>query len=277
MRRIVIRHKPSPTIIVGLLALFVALNGTSHAAVSTVPPPDTTPPQTTIDSGPSGTINTSTVGFTFFSSEAGSTFECKLDGPGATTGTFGSCTSPKSYTNLADGTYTFSVRAKDAANNTDQSAATRTFTVSTSQPPPPPPSDTTSPQLSSLSLSPASFRAAARGPSMAAPVGSTVSYRLSEPATVTFKVERALRGKRAGGRCVKPTRANRGARPCTRYATLRGSLTHQGKTGQNRFKFSGRMRGRKLVPGRYRLNAVAQDPARNKSDTKRSRFRIVRR
>jgi len=110
---------------------------------------------------------------------------------------------------------------------------------------------------------------------MAAPVGSTVSYRLSEPATVTFKVERALRGKRAGGRCVKPTRANRGARPCTRYATLRGSFTHQGKTGQNRFKFSGRMRGRKLVPGRYRLNAVAQDPARNKSDTKRSRFRIV--
>ena len=33
MRRIVIRHKPSPTMIVGLLALFVALGGTGYAAV----------------------------------------------------------------------------------------------------------------------------------------------------------------------------------------------------------------------------------------------------
>ena len=33
MRRIIIRHKPSPTMIVGLVALFVALSGTSYAAI----------------------------------------------------------------------------------------------------------------------------------------------------------------------------------------------------------------------------------------------------
>jgi len=59
--------------------------------------------------------------------------------------------------------------------------------------------------------------------------------------------------------------------------TLRGAFTHPGKAGNNRFKFSGRLRGRKLRPSRYRLRAVATDPAGNKSRTKRSRFRIVRR
>ncbi|MEO6350083.1 MAG: S-layer homology domain-containing protein [Candidatus Limnocylindrales bacterium] len=90
---------------------------------------DTTPPQTTIDSGPSGTITTGSARFTFSSSEAGSTFECKLDGPGAVTGSYGSCTSPRAYSGLADGAYTFSVRATDAAGNTDATPATRTFTV----------------------------------------------------------------------------------------------------------------------------------------------------
>ena len=64
-----------------------------------------------------------------FSSEAGSSFECSLDGPGAATGTFASCSNPKSYSGLADGHYTFRVRATDANSNTDQSPATRSFTV----------------------------------------------------------------------------------------------------------------------------------------------------
>jgi parallel beta-helix repeat protein len=89
---------------------------------------DTTAPDTTITSGPTGTITVNTASFGF-SSEAGATFECKLDGPGATTGSWGACTSPKNYTGLADGAYTFNVRAKDAAGNTDASPATRAFTV----------------------------------------------------------------------------------------------------------------------------------------------------
>jgi DNA-binding beta-propeller fold protein YncE len=157
-------------------------------------------------------------------------------------------------------------------------------------PPPPPPTppsgpappspalpDTTRPLLSALSLSPSRFRAAARGPSIAARIGSTVSYRLSEPAAVRFRVERALPGRRVGGRCVKPTRSNRRAQRCTRYRTLRGGFTHRGKAGRNKFKFSGRLRGRKLRPARYRLRAVATDPAGNRSRPQRSRFRILRR
>jgi hypothetical protein len=94
---------------------------------------DNTAPTTTIDSGPGSTAD-GTADFAFSSNEAGSTFECKLDGPGATTGTFDSCTSPQSYPGLADGSYTFSVRATDTSNNTDASPATQAFTVDNTAP-----------------------------------------------------------------------------------------------------------------------------------------------
>ena len=94
---------------------------------------DTIPPDTTISSGPTGLTNDNDPSFSF-SSEAGASLECRLDGPGAATGSFGSCTSPKAYANLADGSYTFQVRATDQAANTDPTPATRSFTVDTTAP-----------------------------------------------------------------------------------------------------------------------------------------------
>jgi Bacterial Ig domain/Right handed beta helix region len=95
------------------------------AADTTPPPPDdTTPPSTTISSGPSGSTTATSASFAFTSSESGSTFECKLD-----SGSFASCTSPKTYTGLATGQHTFSVRATDAAGNVDDSPATATWTI----------------------------------------------------------------------------------------------------------------------------------------------------
>jgi hypothetical protein len=89
---------------------------------------DTTAPDTTITSGPTGDVASTSATFTF-SSEAGATFECSLDNPT----TFGPC--PLSYTGLSQGSHTFRVRAKDAAGNVDASPATRTFTVDTVPPP----------------------------------------------------------------------------------------------------------------------------------------------
>jgi hypothetical protein len=96
----------------------------STFTVNVPPPQDTTPPNTIIDSGPNGTIKQNSATFAFSSSEAGSTFECKLDAA-----VFGACFSPKKYTGLTNGSHTFQVRATDAARNVDPTPASRTWTV----------------------------------------------------------------------------------------------------------------------------------------------------
>jgi hypothetical protein len=86
---------------------------------------DTTPPETTIASGPSegSTVTSSDASFAFSSSESGSSFECSLDDSA-----FASCSFPKSYANLSEGSHTFAVRATDAPGNTDATPATSTLT-----------------------------------------------------------------------------------------------------------------------------------------------------
>jgi Polysaccharide lyase/Bacterial TSP3 repeat len=105
-------------------------------------PPDSTPPDTTITSGPSGSVATSEVTFEFSSSEAGASFECRLDGAA-----WARCASPRTQSRLANGSHTFDVRATDAAANVDPSPATRTWIVAvTASPEPPTASFTWSPQ-----------------------------------------------------------------------------------------------------------------------------------
>jgi hypothetical protein len=83
---------------------------------------DTTPPQTTITSGPSGLSLSSIATFVFTSSEGGSTFQCRLDG-----GAWQACTSPRTYTGVYLGNHSFSVRAIDPAGNTDPTPAEGTW------------------------------------------------------------------------------------------------------------------------------------------------------
>jgi hypothetical protein len=108
-------------------------NGRLNAAAAVVgyegPPVDATPPDTSIDSGPSGVVGSASAVFGFSSSEAGSTFECSLDG-----GAYGTCSSPKDYAALSDGSHTFRVKATDAAGNTDVTPASRSWTVDTQAP-----------------------------------------------------------------------------------------------------------------------------------------------
>jgi Bacterial Ig domain/Chitobiase/beta-hexosaminidase C-terminal domain/Bacterial Ig-like domain/PASTA domain len=90
---------------------------------------DRSAPDTTIDSNPSNPSTSANASFSFSSTEGGSTFECQIDGGG-----YSSCTSPKSYTGLSEGSHTFLVRATDLAGNTDGSAASYTWTVDTVAP-----------------------------------------------------------------------------------------------------------------------------------------------
>ena len=95
-----------------------ATNGWTVAA-----PADTTPPDTSITSGPSGTVTATTASFAFTATEP-STFECRLD-----VSAWAACTSPRDYAALAAGSHTFDVRATDGAGNVDQTPASQTWTV----------------------------------------------------------------------------------------------------------------------------------------------------
>ena len=94
-------------------------------ALRPVPAPDTSPPNTTIASGPSGTTTNSFATFTFSATEP-STFLCQLDGNGAAQ----PCTSPHTYVNLTSGAHTVAIWATDAMGNADPTPATRSWTIS---------------------------------------------------------------------------------------------------------------------------------------------------
>jgi Domain of unknown function (DUF4394) len=159
-------------------------------------------------------------------------------------------------------------------------------------PPPPPPAaavpDRIAPALSRVSLSRKRFRVGARPTRLSArrrpraKAGTTIRYRLSENAAVSFRIERTLAGRsrrvRGRRRCVKPTRAlvRARARRCKRYRRA-GTLSRQGRAGANRLAFSGRVGRRALRRGRYRLTLQATDAAGNRSRASRRNFTIVRR
>ena len=101
----------------------------TEAATSYTVTLDNAPPNTSITAQPNDPTNATGASFSFTSSEGGSTFECRLDGSSWT-----SCTSPKSYTGLTQGSRTFDVRATDGAGNTDASPASFAWTIDTTDP-----------------------------------------------------------------------------------------------------------------------------------------------
>jgi hypothetical protein len=86
---------------------------------------DTTPPDTSISAAPPASTSSTSASFSFASTEANSTFDCKLDA-----GAWAACASPKAYSGLAAGSHTFSVRARDVAGNVDATPAVHTWTIS---------------------------------------------------------------------------------------------------------------------------------------------------
>ena len=137
--------------------------------------------------------------------------------------------------------------------------------------------------VSRLSIAPQNLVAARSGPSVQGAKrrrsGTIVSYRVNVAARVRFAVRRIRPGRRTGNgaaaRCVTRNRRNRGAARCRRVVPLKGGFAQMARAGSNRFRFTGRLGGRKLVPGAFRL--VATPAANGMSGKAVTRgFRIVR-
>jgi hypothetical protein len=149
------------------------------------------PPDTIIDSAPSGTTKSTSASVSFHSTQSGSTFQCQLD-----SNTAASCTSPVAYSGLADGVHTVSVAA---SNNglTDPTPATATWTVDTTAPSAPSGLSAKAASSSEVDLTwnpstdangVASYNVIRNGSPLATVNGSTLTYRdLSVAGNTTYQ------------------------------------------------------------------------------------------
>jgi CSLREA domain-containing protein len=134
------------------------------------------------------------------------------------------------------------------------------------------------PALSGLTLKPSRLHAArGKGASTTAKKisrGATITYRDSEAATSTFTVQRKVLGYVVGHRCsVRRPKSHGHPRRCTTFTTV-GSFTHRDAAGMNRFRFTGRVAGRPLGAGSYRMLVVARAGA-TKSALSTLRFSVL--
>jgi len=217
-------------------------------------PDDTTPPETTITLGPSGTASTPTPTFGFSSSEPDSTFECRVDDQA-----FASCTSPHTAAPLSAGSHVFEVRAIDSSGNADPTPGSRSFSVepasqpplpgptdSKNQPPKPKPSKASPPRITGASLAASKITSKQR---------PTLHFKLSTAARVSVRVLKPKAGLRKGKRCVKPSKQASGKRCALQVASLSRSLG----AGAHKLRLS------KLKAGRYLLTISTTDNASQRS------------
>ena len=132
-------------------------------------------------------------------------------------------------------------------------------------------------RLSNVKISPTPFAAAsgdtasfAQSKRKRPPRGTTISYGLDRVTTVTLRIDRLTAGRRnSSGQCVRQTTANRKRKRCTRVSTV-GSFLRLGRPGANSVAFTGRLKGKALKAGSYRVTASA-------ANALSARFRVVKR
>jgi hypothetical protein len=107
----------------------------------------------------------------------------------------------------------------------------------------PPATTTPAPRLARLTLKPAKFRVAAATKAARKAGGTRIAFTLTAPAKVRLQV--------LGRKAAKDKKK--------RKVVVLGSLPSvRGKAGTNRVRFDGRLKGKALKPGRYRLRAIAR-------------------
>jgi hypothetical protein len=121
------------------------------------------------------------------------------------------------------------------------------------------------PRITGLMLSHTTFR---RGTSRArvsrqTPVGTVVSFALSEDAAVIFSFARVTTGRFSDGVCVTATASRRGLPACTRLRAVAGAVPSSSLTaGTHHMSLDGVLASDAVMPlGTYRLTLVARNAA----------------
>jgi hypothetical protein len=177
----------------------------------------------------------------FANTELGDEVSCVLDAAGEYLGLFNNTTGVFRAFNL--GTTTFLALPADKEFNERSLFSAPYSPPPTGGGPNGPGADTKKPVVRKLRMTHRRFRPGRRA--------TAFRFRLSEKSTVTIVIKR--RGRRVG------TIRRRGL-----------------SAGPRRIFFNGRLKGRKLRPGRYLAVLTAKDAAGNVSAVRRIRFRVLR-
>lgn len=220
-----------------------------------------------IDSTGSTVVDTLPAGVTFVSASPGcglasGKVTCNLGAlaSGASTTLSILATAPNHAASLTD-TAVVTGNEKDFVASNNNASVTITVIAPT---PTGPPTRPPKPVLSNLAIKPATLHPAKHGASTAAvkakkkapSTGATVSYNDTLAAQTVFTVEEVLPGRTSGKSCAKPSKRNKHGRKCTRFVPLHGSFAHKDSAGKNSFHLTGRLNGKALKPGVYRLDAT---------------------
>lgn len=215
--------------------VYLVASPSGETAAQPITVDNTPPPAPSITSGPASPTASTSATLVFSDTESGVTFRCTLDGAPAAT-----CTSPTTYSGLADAAHTFTVVALDAAGNTS-TAATRTWTVDTTAP-----TNTITFPTTGAVLNAAAYTAGCATTSTGDLCGTTSDT--TAVATVRISLQQASTGRYWNGTGFTPT-----------TETL---LTPTGTT-----TWTYTLAGTAIPNGTYTLRAYATDTAGNQSTT----------
>jgi hypothetical protein len=146
--------------------------------------------------------------------------------------------------------------------------------------PPPPPPQPPVPTIESLTQSNSVWseggKLATFSRKKKARVGTTISFVLNEPASVSFAFTQQLGGRKVKGRCVTQTKKNRHKPSCRRTVT-QGTLSFASHTGLNKVVFQGRISpSKRLRLGTYTLGITATNSVGERSSPRSLNFTIVK-
>ena len=120
------------------------------------------------------------------------------------------------------------------------------------------------PDVQKLSVTPKRFKALATGSEVVTKGGGRVTFTLDTGSFIDFRVSALKPGKRTAAGCVAG-KAKTKAKRCTRVVPIPGAFIFVGIPGDNELRLSGRLKGKSLTPGAYRLAAKAHGQAARSS------------
>lgn len=129
--------------------------------------------------------------------------------------------------------------------------------------------DITPPALSGAKLSSSKYTLGAKKQ------GFNFKLTSDKAGTATITFTKSAKGKKNGKNCAKPSKKLAKKKNCTRWVTVKGSLSLPVVAGANSLKFNGKVGKRKLGAGTYRATVVVTSATGYQSNPVTKTFKVL--